>query len=88
MSGESPFRHLYTSVIREFKHRWCRDVLNRDELNQEVSHSLVRSYLSLNVNNVLVFDFLYAFSITEHPNKRTITEVKFNKIIYQQGTFM
>ena len=26
MSSEIPFRHLYTSVIREFKHRWCEEI--------------------------------------------------------------
>ena len=51
MSGEIPFRHLYTSVIREFKHRWCGEI----SLVKSRTHSLVRSYLSLNVNNFLVF---------------------------------
>ena len=60
-------------------------------LNQEVPHSLslLRSYLPLNVNNILVFfDFLHAFSIIEHSNKRTITEVRFEKRINQQDTFI
>ena len=26
MSGEIPFRHLYTSFIREFKHRWYGEI--------------------------------------------------------------
>ena len=67
MPGEIPFRHLYTSVIREFKHNWYGEI---SQLNQEFPHNLVRSYLSLNVSNVLVFvDFLHAFPITEHPKK-------------------
>ena len=32
-------------------------------------------------------DFLHALSITEHPDKRTVTEVRFNKRIKQQATF-
>ena len=52
MTGESRFRRLHTSVIRKFKHLYCGDI---SLVNQEVHHSLVRSYLSLNVNNVLGF---------------------------------
>ena len=33
-------------------------------------------------------DFLHAFSITEHPNKWTITKVRFNKRINIQVTFI
>lgn len=55
------------------------------QFSQKAPHSLVYSNLLWNVNIVLVFCwFFHAFSRTEHPNKRTITDVRFNKRIDQQ----
>ena len=59
------FKTAYTSfiisVIRELKHRWCGDISQKD-----------CSYLSLNVNNVLVFHVRF--------NKRINQQATFTRV--------